>query len=68
MGIWNCFKGKSYHVLGNQDMYGRARKQVIVYWNAMKNHYSIDVKGFHCIFLDGNDPSSYRPRGILDSL
>ncbi len=56
MDIWNSFKGKTYHVLGNHDMDGGfTREQVIDYWESEGKYYSFDMKGIHFIVLDGND-------------
>lgn len=66
MDIWNSFKGKKFHVIGNHDMDGGfTREQVVDYWESKGRYYSFDLKGVHCVVLDGNDEdtSSDRPRG-----
>lgn len=54
--IWNEFKGPRYHVLGNHDTDGGfTREQVVEFWGAPGKYYSFDIKGYHCVVLDGNE-------------
>jgi predicted phosphodiesterase len=56
MEIWNRFSGPRYHVIGNHDPENEfTREQVVDYWQAKGKYYSFDIKGFHCVVLDGND-------------
>ncbi len=57
MEAWRRFDGPRYHVIGNHDMDGGfSREQVVKYYGMSARYYSFDVKGLHCIVLDGNDP------------
>jgi len=54
--IWNNFPGQKLHVIGNHDPENRfPREEVVRFWGAIDRYYSIDVKGFHLVILDGND-------------
>jgi predicted phosphodiesterase len=56
MDIWNSFKGKGYHVLGNHDTDGGfTREQTVEFWESNGKYYSFDVTGYHFVVLDGND-------------
>lgn len=56
--IWNAYKGPKYHLLGNHDMDGGAtRRQTMTFYGMSAGYYSFDLKGFHFVFLDGNDPN-----------
>ena len=66
MSIWNSFPGKKLHVIGNHEMDGGfSREEVVDYLNMPGKYYSLDLKGFHLVILDGNDvdPSPERPGG-----
>ena len=53
---WRGFDGPRYHVIGNHDMDGGfSRDQVVAYYGMPSRYYSFDVRGLHCIVLDGND-------------
>ncbi len=56
LDIFNRFKGKRYHVLGNHDMDGGfTREQTLAYWGVKDKYYSFDMGGYHFVVLDGND-------------
>jgi predicted MPP superfamily phosphohydrolase len=58
MDIWNAYPGAKHHLLGNHDMDGGAtREQTKAFYGIEKSYYSFDLKGFHFVFLDGNDPN-----------
>jgi predicted MPP superfamily phosphohydrolase len=58
MDIWNAYPGAKYHLLGNHDMDGGAtREQTRAFYGIQQSYYSFDLKGFHFVFLDGNDPN-----------
>jgi 3',5'-cyclic AMP phosphodiesterase CpdA len=58
MDIWNAHSGPKYHLLGNHDMDGGfTRQQTMAFYGIASGHYSFDLKGFHFVFLDGNDPN-----------
>lgn len=58
MNIWNAYPGTKYHLLGNHDMDGGfTRQQTMAFYGLQKSFFSVDVKGFHFVFLDGNDPN-----------
>lgn len=58
MDLWNGYPGTKYHLLGNHDMDGGAtRAQTMAFYGLQKSYFSTDLKGFHFVFLDGNDPN-----------
>lgn len=62
--IWESFSGARYHVIGNHDMDGGFTcDQVVTFWKAEAKYYSFEMKGYHCVVLDGNEknPSPGRP-------
>lgn len=52
--IWNGFHGPKFHVLGNHEMDLHNKSEVQKFWSMDGNYYSIDIKGFRLIILDGN--------------
>ena len=64
LDIWNRFPGPRYHVIGNHDMDGGFnRDQVVAFWNAAGKYYSFDLKGYHFVVLDGNEPNPNKKGG-----
>jgi len=58
LDIWNKFSGPRFHVIGNHDTDGGfTREDVVTFWNAMGKYYSFDLKGYHFVILDGNEPN-----------
>ena len=56
--IWEALPLPRYNVLGNHDMDGGARReQAAAYMSMPDRYYSFATKGWHCVVLDGNDPS-----------
>ena len=56
--LWNAYPGPKYHLLGNHDMDGGfTRQQTMNFYGMQTRYYSFDLKGFHFVFLDGNDPN-----------
>ena len=56
--IWKQFNGPKFHVIGNHDLDGNnTKEELIKFWDAMGIYYSFDIKGYHCIVLDSNDPN-----------
>ena len=61
------FHGPTYHVLGNHDMDSISKQQFLAHVentgiDPSRSYYSFDVRGLHCIVLDGNfrsDGSDY---------
>lgn len=54
---WNRFEGPTCHVIGNHDTDGDFTKQQVVdFWKIPNAYYSFDLKGYHFMILDGNDP------------
>ncbi len=59
---WNRFDGPRYHVLGNHDMDGGfERAETAAFYEMPGLHYSFDMKGVHCVVLDGNDRGGKAP-------
>lgn len=52
--IWNTYKGKKYHVLGNHDLDFNTKDEVIKFWEVPSNYYSYDIGEYHFIVLDAN--------------
>ncbi|MDX2069367.1 MAG: metallophosphoesterase [Haliscomenobacter sp.] len=58
LNLWNAYPGPKYHLLGNHDMDGGfTREQTRSFYGIQQSYYSFDLKGFHFVFLDGNDPN-----------
>ncbi len=58
LNLWNAYPGAKYHLLGNHDMDGGfTRQQTMAYYGIQQSYHSFDLKGFHFVFLDGNDPN-----------
>ncbi len=58
LNLWNAHPGPKYHLLGNHDMDGGfTRQQTMNFYGMQSRYYSFDLKGFHFVFLDGNDPN-----------
>lgn len=67
--IWNSFPGERHHVLGNHDMDGGfKREQTIAYLGMPAKYYSFDVKGWHFVVLDGNDPDIPKKPGYASRI
>ena len=59
LNIWKTLNGPGYHVLGNHDMDGGyTREQSVSYFSMAGRYYSFDMKGWHFVVLDGNDPET----------
>ena len=64
MEIWNSFRGRRYHVLGNHDTDGNEtdhperfkRETTVEYWGMKDRYYSFDHRGIHFVVLDGQTP------------
>ena len=57
LDTWNRFAGPRYHVLGNHDMDGGAkREQTVAFLGLPARYYSFIRGGVKFIVLDGNDP------------
>ena len=55
---WEALDVARYNVLGNHDMDGGfTRQDTVAYMSMSDRYYSFDRKGWHCVVLDGNDPS-----------
>jgi len=55
--IWKTLVGSGYHILGNHDMDGGyTREQNVFYLSMTGRYYSFNMKGWHFVVLDGNDP------------
>ena len=55
---WEALDIPRYNVLGNHDMDGGfTRQDTVAYMSMPDRYYSFDRKGWHCVVLDGNDPS-----------
>ena len=55
---WEALDLPHYSVLGNHDMDGGfTREDAVAYMSMPGRYYSFDRGGWHCIILDGNDPS-----------
>lgn len=52
--IWNSISLPHYMVLGNHDMDGSSKQEVMDYYGMPANYYSFDVSGLHFIALDTN--------------
>ena len=58
LNIWLGLDVPRYSVLGNHDMDGGfTRQQAVDYMSMPQRYYSFERKGWHCVVLDGNDPS-----------
>jgi len=57
LSIWNSFKGKNFHVLGNHDMDKSTKEETLEFWGVdeTKPYYSFDIHGCHFIVLDPNN-------------
>jgi hypothetical protein len=63
-GVFQCFRGPRYHVLGNHDMDSLSKRQFLVNVENTgidpdRSYYSFDVPGLHCVVLD----ATYRADG-----
>jgi len=60
--LFEGFKGRRFHVLGNHDMDGGFNRQQVVAFRGMPaRYYSFDLKGIHGVVLDANDvPPDHR--------
>jgi 3',5'-cyclic AMP phosphodiesterase CpdA len=57
LAIWEALETERYNVLGNHDMDGGAtREQTVAYMSMPARFYAFDIRGWHCVVLDGNDP------------
>ncbi len=57
LAIWQALEVERYNVLGNHDMDGSAtREQTVAYMSMPARFYAFDIRGWHCVVLDGNDP------------
>lgn len=55
VNIWNSFKGKKYHALGNHDMDAGTKSAFMSFvGHNLGAHYSFDAGGFHFVVLDNN--------------
>lgn len=54
MKIWEGFKGKKYHVLGNHDMDKGSKRDIMDLWQMEKPYYGFDKGDFHFIVMDCN--------------
>ena len=62
--IWKTLERSGYHVLGNHDMDGGCtREQNVSYLSMTGRYYSFDMKGWHFVVLDGNDPLNQADQG-----
>ncbi len=62
--LWEEFRGRKYHVLGNHDLDKTTKKRVMNSWSMKERYYSFDLGGFHFIVLDRNNlktPKGYVP-------
>ena len=56
LAIWQALEVERYNVLGNHDMDGSAtREQTVAYMSMPARFYAFDIRGWHCVVLDGND-------------
>jgi predicted phosphodiesterase len=58
-GVFQQFKGPTYHVLGNHDMDGISKEQFLTRVvntdiSSAESYYSFNQNGFHFVVLDGN--------------
>ncbi|MBK7106931.1 MAG: metallophosphoesterase [Ignavibacteriae bacterium] len=62
--IWNSFKGKKYHVIGNHEMDGGTTlEQALAYRKMESSYYSFSQNGFKFIILNGNDKKDVNQKG-----
>ena len=54
MRLWNSFRGPKYHVLGNHDMDGCSKREIMDYWGMEAATFSFDRGGYHFVVLDSN--------------
>ena len=67
--IWNSFPGERHHVLGNHDMDGGfKREQAVAFLGMPTRYYSFDVRGWHFVVLDGNDPDVPKKPGYASRI
>ncbi|MHC4433441.1 MAG: metallophosphoesterase [Planctomycetota bacterium] len=58
-GVFQKFRGPTYHVLGNHDLDSISKSQFLARVentniDSGRSYYSFDVNGLHCIVLDAN--------------
>ena len=55
---WEALGLPRFNVLGNHDMNGGyTRQETVAYMSMPGRYYSFNRKDWHCVVLDGNDPS-----------
>ncbi len=54
MKLWEQFKGKRHHVLGNHDMDKFGKKHMLDFWGMPGRYYSFDQGPIHFVILDRN--------------
>jgi manganese-dependent ADP-ribose/CDP-alcohol diphosphatase len=61
LDILNSSGLKIYHCTGNHDynVENKLKSHIPVPGNSQSGYYSVDIKGFRLIFLDGNEISTY---------
>ncbi|NKB69555.1 MAG: alkaline phosphatase [Candidatus Latescibacteria bacterium] len=69
LSLWEKLDRPRYNVLGNHDMDGGfSRAETVAYMSMPNRYYAFDINGWHCVVLDGNDPSEPPlpgyPRGV----
>lgn len=59
--IFNKFSKTKLHVLGNHDIEKDTypKNDVIKFWGALDKYYSLDLKEYHLVVLDGNCGVNY---------
>jgi calcineurin-like phosphoesterase family protein len=56
MDIWNRFDGPKLHVIGNHDPEMIfTQEEVARFWGMPAPYYSLDIKEYHLVILDGNE-------------
>ena len=54
MRIWEGFKGRRVHVLGNHDMDKGTKREIMDLWQMPERFYGFEEGGFHFIVMDCN--------------
>ena len=55
--VWNSFKGKKHHAIGNHDLDRYSVDEYVVGMGMPNRYYSFDKGNFHFVVLDGNNYS-----------
>lgn len=53
--IWNKFRGKKFHVLGNHDLDFSSKDSTRKFLKMNADYYSFDIRKFHFVVLDLNN-------------